>query len=61
VQLTWYHQYIGGTGPAAPICKDTFRKFKNFAYFLNVSSTNILVLTGQQHQYIGAVQRESKC
>jgi hypothetical protein len=49
--------------PAAPIGKETltFRKFKNFVDFLNVSSTNILVLTGQQHQYIGAVQRESKC
>jgi hypothetical protein len=39
------HQYIGGTGPAAPIGKETltFRKFKNFTDFLNVSSTNILV------------------
>ncbi len=57
------HQYIGGTGPAAPIGKETltFRKFKNSSDFLNVSSTNILVLPGQQHQYIGAVQRESKC
>jgi hypothetical protein len=37
------HQYIGGTGPAAPIGKETlsFRKFKNFVDFLNVSSTNI--------------------
>jgi hypothetical protein len=34
---------IGGTGPAALICKETltFRKFKNFVDFLNVSSTNI--------------------
>jgi hypothetical protein len=57
-----FHQYIGGTGLAAPIGKETltFRKFKNFADFLNVSSTNILVPTGQQHQYIGAIQRESK-
>jgi hypothetical protein len=33
------------TGPAAPIGKETltFRKFKNFADFLNVSSSNILV------------------
>jgi hypothetical protein len=56
------HQYIGGTGPAGPIGKETlsFRKLKNFVDFLNVSSTNILVLTGQQHQNIGAVQRESK-
>jgi hypothetical protein len=48
---------------AAPIGKETltFRKFENFADFLNVSSTNILVLTGLQHQYIGAVQGESKC
>jgi hypothetical protein len=29
--------------------------------FLNVCSANILVLTGLQHQYIGAVQGESKC
>jgi hypothetical protein len=56
------HQYIAGTGPAAPIGKETltFRKFRNFPDFLKVSRTNILVLTGQQHQYIGAVQRESK-
>jgi hypothetical protein len=56
------HQYIDGTGPAAPIGKETlsFRKFKNFVNFLNVSSTNILALTGQQHQYVDAVQRESK-
>jgi hypothetical protein len=48
---------------AAPIGEDThtFRKFKHFVDFLNVSSTNILVLTGLQHQYIGAVQGESKC
>jgi hypothetical protein len=67
------HQYIGATCAgtnilvllvlAAPIGEDTltFRKFKNFADFLNVSSTNILVLTGLQHQYIDAVQGESKC
>jgi hypothetical protein len=43
----------------APIGEDTqtFYNFKN----LNVSSANILVLTGLQHQYIGAVQGESKC
>jgi hypothetical protein len=48
---------------AAPIGKDTqtFYNFKNFADFLNVCSANILVLTGLQHQYIGAVQGESKC
>jgi hypothetical protein len=48
---------------AAPIGKEplTFRIFKNFVDFFNVSSTNILVLTGQQNQYIGAVQREAKC
>jgi hypothetical protein len=57
------HQYIGAASTVAPIGEDTltFRKFKNFADFLNVSSTNILVLTGLQHQYIGAVQGESKC
>jgi hypothetical protein len=57
------HQYIGGTGPAAPMGKETLtlRKLKNFADLLNVSSTSILVLTGQLHQCIGAVQRESKC
>ena len=43
---------------AAPIGEDTqtFYNFKNFADFLNVCSANILVLTGLQHQYIGAVQ-----
>ena len=48
---------------AAPIGEDTqtFYNFKNFADFLNVCSANILVLTGLQHQYIGAVQGESKC
>jgi hypothetical protein len=48
---------------AAPIGEDTLtlKKFKHFADFLNVSSTIILVLTGLQHQYIGAVQEESKC
>ncbi len=48
---------------AAPIGEDTqtFYNFKNFADFLNVCSVNILVLTGLQHQYIGAVQGESKC
>jgi hypothetical protein len=46
---------------AAPTGKDTptFRKFKNFADFLNVSSTNILVLTSLQHQYRNEVQGES--
>ncbi len=48
---------------AAPIGEDTqtFYNLKNFADFLNVCSANILVLTGFQHQYIGAVQGESKC
>jgi hypothetical protein len=57
------HQYIGAVSTVAPIGKDTltFLKFKNFSDFLNVSSTNILVLTGKQHQYISAVQGESKC
>jgi hypothetical protein len=43
VQLTWWHRYIGGIGPAAPIGKETltFRKFKNFVDFLNVSSTYV--------------------
>jgi hypothetical protein len=35
--------------------------YKKFSDFLNVCSANILVLTGLQHQYIGAVQGESKC
>jgi hypothetical protein len=49
--------------PAAPIGEDTqtFYNFKNFADFLNVCNTNLLVLTSLQHQYIGAVQGESKC
>jgi hypothetical protein len=48
---------------AAPIGEDTqtFYNLKNFSDFLNVCSANILVLTGLQHQYIGAVQGESKC
>jgi hypothetical protein len=43
---------------AAPMGEDTqtFYNFINFADFLNVCSANILVLTGLQHQYIGAVQ-----
>jgi hypothetical protein len=47
---------------AAPIGEDTqtFYNFKNFPD-LNVGSANILVLTGLQHQNIGAVQGESKC
>jgi hypothetical protein len=46
----------------APIGKDTqtFYNFKNFMDFLKVCSANILVLTGLQHQYIVAVQGESK-
>jgi hypothetical protein len=45
---------------AATIGEDTqtFYNFQNFADFLNVCSTNILMLTGLQHQYIGAVQGE---
>jgi hypothetical protein len=48
---------------AAPIGEDTqtFYNLKNFADFLNVCSAKILMLTGLQHQYIGAVQGESKC
>jgi hypothetical protein len=48
---------------AAPIAKDTqtIYNFKNFSDFLNICSANILVLTGLLHQYIGAVQGESKC
>ncbi len=48
---------------AAPIGVDTqtFYNLKNFADFLNVCSANILVLTGFQHQYIGAVQGEPNC
>jgi hypothetical protein len=42
---------------AAPIGENThtFYNIKNFADFLNVCSANILVVTGLQHQYIGAV------
>jgi hypothetical protein len=48
---------------AVPVGEDTqtFYNFKNLADILNVCSANILVLTGLQHQYIGAVQGESKC
>jgi hypothetical protein len=54
---------IGADIGAAQIVEDTqtFYNFKNFADFLNVCSANILVLTGLQHQYIGAVQGESNC
>jgi hypothetical protein len=47
----------------APIGEDTqtFYNLKNVADFLNVCSANILVLTGLQHQYIGAVQGEQNC
>jgi hypothetical protein len=47
---------------AAPIGEitKTFYNLKSFADFLNVNSTNILVQTGLQHQYIDAVQGESK-
>jgi hypothetical protein len=48
---------------AAPIGEYTqaFYNLKIFVDFLNVCSTNILVLTGLQHQYIGAVQGEPNC
>jgi hypothetical protein len=48
---------------AAPIGEDsqTFYNLKNFVDFLNVCSANILVVTGLQHQYIGAVQGEPNC
>jgi hypothetical protein len=36
-------------------------QLKKFCGFLNVCSANILVLTGLQHQYIGAVQGEPNC
>ncbi len=44
----------------APIGEDTqtFYNLKNFADFLKVCSTNIMVLTCLQQQYIGAVQGE---
>jgi hypothetical protein len=32
-----------------------------FADFVNVCNANILMLTGLQHQYIGAVQGEPNC
>jgi hypothetical protein len=46
ILTTCLHQYIGVTGPAAPIGKETltFKKFKNFADFLNVSSTTPIQL-----------------
>jgi hypothetical protein len=45
---------------AAPIGEvtQTIYNFKNFTDFLNVCSANILVITGLQHQHIGAVQGE---
>jgi hypothetical protein len=48
---------------AAPIGEDTqtFYNLKKFMDFLNVCSAKILVLTGLQHQYIGAVQGEPNC
>jgi hypothetical protein len=48
---------------AAPIGEDTqtFYNLKSFTDFLNVCRANILVLTGLQHQYIGAVQGELNC
>jgi hypothetical protein len=45
---------------AAPIGEDT-QTFYNLKNFADVCSANILLLTGLQHQYIGAVQGESKC
>jgi hypothetical protein len=59
VQLTWKNLYISGTVPAASIREETLTFCRRF--LKNVCSTNILVLTGQQHQYIGAIQREEKC
>jgi hypothetical protein len=44
-----YAEDVGGPGQAPT------------ADFLNVCSANILVLTGLQHQYIGAVQGEPNC
>jgi hypothetical protein len=53
---------IGAASKVAPIywCY-LLLVLKNFADFLNVCSANILVLTGLQHQYIGAVQGEPNC
>jgi hypothetical protein len=47
---------------ATPIDEDiqTFYNFKNFVDFFNFCSANILVLTGLQHQYIGASIRRIK-
>jgi hypothetical protein len=61
LNFLWQHQYI--IGATAPIGEDTqtFYNFKTFKDFLNVCSANILVLTGLQHQFIGAVQGESTC
>jgi hypothetical protein len=55
--------YIGATVLAAPIDGETLHpvSFQISRIFLNACITNILVLTGQQHQYIGAIQGESKC
>jgi hypothetical protein len=74
VLQTLQHQYIGATWACSPnilvlfvlalpigVDPHTFYNLKNFADFLNACSANILVLTGLQHQYIGAVQGESKC
>jgi hypothetical protein len=63
VEVTHFYGILVLLVLAAPTGKYTliFRKLTNLADFLNVSSTNILVLTGLQHQYIGAVQGESKC
>jgi hypothetical protein len=36
-------------------------QLKKFQDFLNVCSANILVPTGLQHKYIGAVQGEQNC
>jgi hypothetical protein len=48
---------------AAPVGEDTqtFYNLTNFVDFLKVCSANLLVLTGLQHQYIGAVQGEPIC
>jgi hypothetical protein len=63
VLRTSKHQYIGAAMFVAPTGEDTetFYNLKNFADFLNVCRANILVLTGLQHQYIGAVQGEPNC
>ncbi len=62
VQLAKLHQYFCARDMAAPIGEETLTscKYSDFADFFYVCSTSTLV-DSLQHQYIGALQSDTKC